>query len=459
MVSAVAELIALARSPDPYRTAPANLAELQLEAARERFGERRAQIRVLDKRAREAGVDAIDKLDDLVPLLFAHTNYKSYPEAFVDNGQWKNMSLWLGTLSTHRTDDIAVSDVTNIDEWLSQAQAAGHHIFASSGTSGKSSFLNQSAQDLDLSVTACLHATDFSTPDHAPDHRHSVFTMMPERGTHKMIDFCNAHFPRWAAPGELHRLSNDPILAYDAMRPAQLRRLLAAGKASPAEMAEHEAQIAARQAKRNEEMARWIDLIESRRDRPLYLGVMFGMAWQLVQALRERGIKDGDFHPDTMMSFGGGTKGAVLPPDFKEQITGFFGVTPERISGSYAMVEMSGFCAKIQPTETYAIPPWIVPLVLDKAGEQLLGTTTSQGKVTGRMAFFDILADARWGGIISGDKVEVEFDPDFQGIKTPIVHSIARYADLEEGDDKLTCAGSIDSYVRGSMAPTEPVAA
>ena len=455
-MSAVDDLIALARSPDPFRTAPANLAELQLEAARERFAERRDQIKVLDKRARESGTASVDKLDDLVPLLFAHTNYKSYPEAFVDNGQWKNMNLWLGTLSTHPTTNIDVADVDDIDGWLARAKAGGHHIFASSGTSGKSSFLNQSAQDLDLSVTACLHATDFSTPGHAPDNRHSVFTMMPDRGTHKMIDFCNAHFPRWAAPGELHRLSNDPILAYDAMRPAQLRRLLAAGKASPAEMAEHEAQIAARQAKRAEEMNAWLDLIESRRDRPLYLGVMFGMAWQLVQALRARGIKDGDFHPDTVMSFGGGTKGAVLPPDFKEQITGFFGVTPDRISGSYAMVEMSGFCAKIQPTETYTIPPWIIPLVLDKSGEQLLGTTTSHGRVTGRMAFFDILADARWGGIISGDKVEVEFGSDFQGIKTPIVHSIARYADLEEGEDKLTCAGSIDSYVRGSITQAEP---
>ena len=35
---------------------------------------------------------------------------------------------------------------------------------------------------------------------------------------------------------------------------------------------------------------------------------------------------------------------------------------------------------------------------------------------------------------------------------TPIVRSINRYQDLEEGEDKLTCAGSIDSYVRGSIA-------
>ena len=123
------------------------------------------------------------------------------------------------------------------------------------------------------------------------------------------------------------------------------------------------------------------------------------------------------------------------------------------------MVEMSGFCAKIQPTNSYAVPPWIIPLVLDKSGENLLGTTTDTGMVEGRMAFFDILADARWGGVISGDKVQVEFASGMEGVKTPVVHSIARYADLEEGEDKLTCAGSIDSYVRGSISESRAVAA
>lgn len=458
-MSAVQELIRYATSADPFRTAPDNLAELQLEAARERFAERRQQIRVLDKRAREMGITEIASFDDLVPLLFAHTNYKSYPEAFVDNGQWKNMNLWLSTLATYPTGNIDVTDVRDVDDWLDRAKAAGHHIFASSGTSGKSSFLDQSDQDRALAVGACLAATDFSTPGHTPDHARSVFTMMPEKGTHKMIEFCNAHFPRWAAPGEFHRLSNDPIRAFDAMRPAQLRRLLAAGKVGPAEIAAFEDEVARRQAKRADEMAAWLDLFESRRHGPMYIGVMFGTAWQIVEALRARGVKDGDFHPDTIMSFGGGTKGAVLPPDYRSQIMGFFGVTPDRISGSYAMVEMSGFCAKIQPTESYAIPPWIIPLVLDKPGEKLLGTTRDTGFVHGRMAFFDILADGRWGGIISGDKVSVEFGSGLEGVKVPVVHSIARYADLEEGEDKLTCAGSIDSYVRGSITSAEPIAA
>jgi hypothetical protein len=68
------------------------------------------------------------------------------------------------------------------------------------------------------------------------------------------------------------------------------------------------------------------------------------------------------------------------------------------------------------------------------------------------MAFFDVLADGRWGGIISGDKVRVEFGSGLEGVRVAVVHEINRYADLEEGEDKLSCAGSIDAYVRGSLA-------
>jgi hypothetical protein len=178
---------------------------------------------------------------------------------------------------------------------------------------------------------------------------------------------------------------------------------------------------------------------------------MWGVAWSVVESLRARGILDGDFHPDLIMSFGGGIKGAKLPDDYRQQIMCFFGLSEERLVNSYGMVEMTGLCPVIQPLGVYAMPPWIVPLVLDKTGERLLNPAEGRGMVEGRMAFFDVLADAHWGGVISGDKVCVEWGAGLDGVKTPIVRSAARYADLEEGEDKLTCAGSIDSYVRGAI--------
>src|SRR5689334_12750351 len=129
-MTAVDQLIEYAKHPDPFRTAPNDLADLQLAAIRERFADRRQQIRTLNKRASETGVTQIKTLTDVVPLLFAHTNYKSYPEAFIDAGQWKHMNVWLRTLSTYPTDNIDVTGVGDVDDWLDRAHDAGHFLFA-----------------------------------------------------------------------------------------------------------------------------------------------------------------------------------------------------------------------------------------------------------------------------------------------------------------------------------------
>src|SRR4051794_10139678 len=102
----VERLLALTAPGAGPRPDAAELRQLQLAAANERLAEQRAAIPVLDRRAREAGRDEIASHDDLVPLLFAHSVYKSYPESFLVDGRWDRMSRWLDTITT--------SDVTAI---------------------------------------------------------------------------------------------------------------------------------------------------------------------------------------------------------------------------------------------------------------------------------------------------------------------------------------------------------
>ena len=67
----------------------------------------------------------------------------------------------------------------------------------------------------------------------------------------------------------------------------------------------------------------------------------------------------------------------------------------------------------------------------------------------GRAAFFDLSIDGRWGGVISGDKVNLRLGACDCGQKgATIGYDIVRYSDLGDGD-KITCAGTIDAYVRG----------
>src|SRR5580693_6436378 len=99
-MSAVDDLLALAENSDPISAAESvDLPALQLEAARERFTDLRGRVRILDQRATDTRVESIEKLDDLVPVLFAHTAYKSYPAPFVDKGQWNRLTLWFDTVS------------------------------------------------------------------------------------------------------------------------------------------------------------------------------------------------------------------------------------------------------------------------------------------------------------------------------------------------------------------------
>src|SRR4051812_24017816 len=146
-MSARAELLDELVRPGVFDRRIDDIAEKQLEAARELTAQRLEQIPVLRRRAEEAGVGEIESFADLVPLLLAHTSYKSYPASFMENGRWDRMLQWLQTLSVQKVTDVDVSGVENVDDWIERLRAAGHMVQATSGTTGKVSFLNHTRGD------------------------------------------------------------------------------------------------------------------------------------------------------------------------------------------------------------------------------------------------------------------------------------------------------------------------
>jgi hypothetical protein len=68
--------------------------------------------------------------------------------------------------------------------------------------------------------------------------------------------------------------------------------------------------------------------------------------------------------------------------------------------------------------------------------------------VTGRAAFFDLSAETRWGGFISGDEMTVEWDqPCACGQTTVYAHDgITRYSQKRGGDDKINCAATAGAH-------------
>ncbi|MFN8025785.1 MAG: hypothetical protein U0W40_05310 [Acidimicrobiia bacterium] len=182
------------------------------------------------------------------------------------------------------------------------------------------------------------------------------------------------------------------------------------------------------------------------RDEKLLISGMYNLLYPIAAGVRERGYGSRDFRSDNALFTGGGTKGAQLPPDFRETIFDTFALSKERAYQFYSMQELNTVfpCCS---ANRYHIAPWVLALPLDAPGETMLDT--SAGEIEGRAAFFDLALEGRWGGIITGDRVNLDFGRCACGKEGPTVGlDIQRYADLE-GGDKISCAGTIDAYVRG----------
>ncbi len=236
-MSAVEQLLRLAEAPDPIgATESVDLQELQLEAARERYAQLRPQVRLLDQRAADMGVDSIEKLTDLVPLLFAHTAYKSYPASFVEKGQRDRMTLWFATVSATSMSAVDLDGVQDVDDWIGRLEAAGHGVFCSSGTSGKASFVDQTQGDIDR--IADLLTRIWGWPAQPPrDNSRVLFSLTPSAGPARLIYAFQAQAKYNARSDAIYTLTDEPIRMGELNRIMRLQQALASGKASPAEVA------------------------------------------------------------------------------------------------------------------------------------------------------------------------------------------------------------------------------
>ncbi|TDY26979.1 hypothetical protein B0G81_7513 [Paraburkholderia sp. BL6665CI2N2] len=452
MMSALDTLLRLTDHPDPFRHAPSDLQAVQLQALRERFAQRRQQIRILDKRATDAGVGELSSLHDAVPLLFADAVYKSYPDSFIEQGKWARLTAWLQTITAQKIEGPNYADVANMDDWINELRRHGHYVMSSSGTSGKQSFIYQSGVDRELAWRLMGQGIRWAASAmRDPSRRVPVFLLTPSSGSYTGTERMSRFAETIAIPGDIHYMSDVPQSAEQTTRMARMRRAIADGTAMPSEIAKFQIESRARAELVQADFRHFIDLLLERRREPMFIMGMLGMLYQIVATARERGIPDGDFHPDTVVSIGGGKKGANLPHDFQQQCARFFNFNANNFNDGYGMGEVSGFCPWFHAANAWAVPPWLVPLVLDPTGEQLLNPSDGKGIVEGRLAIIDLLADGRWGGVISGDKVVMEFGHGIDGVRTPVIRDVVRYKDLTGGDDKLSCAGTIDAYVRGEL--------
>src|SRR5262245_36952441 len=110
----------------------------------ERLQERRDRIKLLGHRAKEANIGVVRSRNDVIPLLFPHSVYKSYPERFLTEQKWDRLAKWLGTVTPYPITPMDTSAVIDLDDWLARLASNGNYVSCSSGTTGKSAMLHAS---------------------------------------------------------------------------------------------------------------------------------------------------------------------------------------------------------------------------------------------------------------------------------------------------------------------------
>ena len=449
MGAAADKLTGLVEAPERFTFTAEELYDTQVEALDERFQERKDCLKLLTRRAEDAGLSEIRSFEDMAQVLFPHTAYKSYPEKFLMDEQWERLTKWLGTISPYPIRDISFDGIVDIDDWIERLKAVGHFISCSSGTTGKSAMLIASQKDMDWSQKDTVQVFAWGSGVRPAQDRMLIgcapVATVPKNqtiGQAQYAAFANPEWPRWNYPVP-------PITVGSLTKMVVMRKKIADGTARPEEIAEFEKTSEGRQKVLDDAIELTADHIVVNRDKKLMLSGLWSGLYAVAKAVRDRGYSAKDFDPDNCIYVGGGLKRAQLPADYQEFVHQTFNIPDGRHFQNYSMQELNSGMPKCREGGRYHVPPWMVPMILDKEGNAMLPCDISGGEIEGRAAFYDLSLDGRWGGVITGDRISIDYNPCACGNAGPSIRdNIARYADLE-GDDKIGCAGTVDAYVRG----------
>jgi hypothetical protein len=431
--------IGLAR---PFEYDRHELAPLWLKAANDRLAERRRQIPALAALADKAGVEELTSLEQLVPLLFSHATYKSYPRTFLDKKKWDGLTRWLNTVSTENVDNVDLAGVETQDDWMAALAAAGHPVYATSGTSGKSSFLPATKSDRQFTMSCILRSVQWQHGIE-PDNSMAVVVLASSDGSSRATEYYRNFVAAYGDPARTWFLTDEPVKLQDLSRMATVSKAIADGTATPNDIAAFEHDLAARRQQIDADWEALADMMTKLEGGRVCVQGFWAQQWTLIERLRTRGITGIKLDPSSLLGVGGGTKGVSMPADYQDQIFSFWGLSKDRQASGYGMSELSAAMPLIG--DRYVIQPWIIPLILNEEGTELL--PAHGGQHEGRFAFLDLAVQGRWGGIVSGDRVIADYDT--AGF-TIVDGSVIRYSELRGGeDDRLTCAGTVDAFVRG----------
>jgi len=426
------------------------LEELHRQAMGIRFQQHVQSIEMVGKLAGRLGITELREFNDVVPLMFSHTAFKSYPAALIDNKRFDLMTKWLDKLTSHDLSHVDTEDCKSIDEWIDRLdEQTPLEVITSSGTTGTLSIIpkdKHGAREGMVLWKICL----FQTFGHEPTYDElnpAVDVIWPNYAKGKLGHLRIANMIKRGFTGgdesKFHALypgaiDTDLMFLASKMRAAASRGELDRLVIDPALTARKD-EFIAMQARQPEDLDRFFATItEKLRGKRVFMIGTYNLMYDVAKAGLKRGIR-GVFAKDSAILTGGGTKGFVLPDNYMDVIHEFLGV--DRIQQGYGFSEQSAFhwgCSEGR----YHVQPWVIPFILDPDTSEPLPRT---GRQTGRAAVYDVLLKAHWGGVISGDEVTIDWDLQCPCGQTTVAfeHDIIRYSEKRGvDDDRITCAAT-----------------
>lgn len=417
-----------------------------------RFDELSPRIAFLRKLAAGYGITRLEQVDDILPLLFGHTVYKSYPMAYVEKNRFDKLTKWLAGLVSFDISHVDAAGIECIDDWLDLLdEQTPLMVVNSSGTTGKLSFYPRTRAQTHIMARLLTNSIrDWHGPRSRPDMMaqprpfvvpgYQFGSGTGQRLGRMLAELCSGGEYLYLYQGQ--RLSADLQSIAGRMRVAEAKGELGALEISPALRRRRDAFVQL-ESSRDEALARFMkEAIDRFAGRDVYISAVFGVIFDWA----EKSLRDGHhsvFGPHSVLNLGGGSKGRQLPKDWSNTITDFLGF--DGIYENYGMTENTAFALKCDEGH-YHLPPTTVPFLLDpRTGAPL----PRQDGTTGRYAFFDLIPDTYWAGIITGDRVTMGGWQEPCGcgrLGQYVTSDVSRLSASEGGDDKVLCSGAPEAH-------------
>jgi len=427
---------------------PTELDDIRLSLAQRKFSLAKDRIEMVRQLAKQNQITTVDGFNDLLPLFYNQETFKSYPQTWLEAGNYERLTKWLGKLCATDLSAVDTSSCALIEDWIhALKEQSSVDLMISASGDGKAAFLPRTRDEWSTfqrvtywGFQSSMKGLDGESLSLRPGIDKVPLIYLGARAgarSWRFLDFYEETFGTGLVDAPLSIIDADLLTLAGRIREASKKGEAGSLKINPRLLARKEeiARINSEKPQRTEALMQ--RLLNDYRDRRVIFYGSMQLLYDLAMRFQRQGVK-GAYSSDSFFFCGGGFAGGIQPPNWKQDVAEALGIPASAIRVGYGMQEcLSGM--QLCDHGKYHVPIAMIPFVLEETTNQPLPRS---GKQEGRLAFFDLLTEASWGGYITSDRVTLTWDRSCPCGRTGAYLDSAISKVLDRRDDKIGCAGT-----------------